>query len=615
MSNKKATKRALLTSILAICLCMVMLIGSTFAWFTDTASTNVNSIQSGTLDVGLQYAKAWDNGNPIEWADVDKDTKLTFRTADGRAADKIFWEPGCTYVLPELKVVNNGNLARKYKIIINGIQGDAELNQVIDWTMTTDDGIAALGSEHHLAVAAEGAKSADILTIKGHMQETAGNTYMGMTIEGITITVVATQDTVEADSFGTDYDALANGNPDHITEWNEAALTASVPAPTDGEATLTAGRVTVTVPAGAVAENYTGDLNLVVKEIQAPADVTDGKIALAYDVTLEGVKPADENTTEMTVKIDNLPKNLNNVSIYWNNNDTLVDMNATYDPATGVATFKTIHFSEYVLTYDGSVKVTSMDDLAAKRGNDDWWRGVYSGSYKLMDDITVNKCLFFSDGVDVDLNGHTLTFTSSYWSEYSNVAETNVKFHNGTIVINNRSAYIWNASKNTVNLDFTNVTVDATNAAAAFRTQPYLQEHYLNITGGIFTTSGKFLSADPTYSADASTPSKSNITVKGANVTTTNANAVHLYATYDNAVIVASFTDCVFDCSNSSSNYPIYVGVDAAKGSSIDLTMTNCSLLAKNGGALTNYIFNANKEGLTLTLNNCTGNNGVALTK
>lgn len=194
------------------------------------------------------------------------------------------------------------------------------------------------------------------------------------------------------------------------------------------------------------------------------------------------------------------------------------------------------------------------------------------------------------------------------------MAETNVKFHNGTIVVNNRIAYIWNASKNTVNLDFTNVTVDATNAAAVFRTQPYSQEHYLNITGGTFTTSGKFLSADPTYSADASTPSKSNITVKGANVTTTNASAVSLYAAYGNDNIVASFTDCTFDCS-SNSNCPIYIGIDAANNNSIDLTMTNCSLLAKNGGALTNYIFNANKEGVTLTLNNCTGNNGVALTK
>ena len=53
MTNKNVTKRALLTSVLAIVVCITMLIGSTFAWFTDTASTSVNKIQSGNLDVQL----------------------------------------------------------------------------------------------------------------------------------------------------------------------------------------------------------------------------------------------------------------------------------------------------------------------------------------------------------------------------------------------------------------------------------------------------------------------------------------------------------------------------------------------------------------------------------
>ena len=44
MANSKQTKRALLTSALAILASVAMLIGSTFAWFTDTASTAVNRI-------------------------------------------------------------------------------------------------------------------------------------------------------------------------------------------------------------------------------------------------------------------------------------------------------------------------------------------------------------------------------------------------------------------------------------------------------------------------------------------------------------------------------------------------------------------------------------------
>ena len=42
-------------------------------------------------------------------------------------------------------MVNNGNLALKYKLVISGIQGDAELNNVIDWAVTLDGAAYTLG--------------------------------------------------------------------------------------------------------------------------------------------------------------------------------------------------------------------------------------------------------------------------------------------------------------------------------------------------------------------------------------------------------------------------------------------------------------------------------------
>ena len=111
----KSKKSALLLSFTSLLLCFAMLAGSTFAWFTDTATTGVNRIQSGTLDVELWQNKGT-KGNP-EWAKVeDGSDPLNWVTNDGRAQDQIFWEPGCTYELPQLKIVNNGNLALKYKI-------------------------------------------------------------------------------------------------------------------------------------------------------------------------------------------------------------------------------------------------------------------------------------------------------------------------------------------------------------------------------------------------------------------------------------------------------------------------------------------------------------------
>ena len=195
MTNRKSTKRALLGSVMAMVLCLAMLVGATFAWFTDTTSTGVNKIQAGNLDVALEM-KDGDN-----WVSAEGKT-LTFKTKDNRAADQILWEPGCTYELPQLRVVNKGNLALKYKIQITGIQGDAKLNEVIDWTI--NDAAIDL-TEGHLTAGQQG----DAFTIKGHMQDTAGNDYQNLTIDGIGINVVATQDTVESDSFHNQYDADA----------------------------------------------------------------------------------------------------------------------------------------------------------------------------------------------------------------------------------------------------------------------------------------------------------------------------------------------------------------------------------------------------------------------
>ena len=201
MNNKRATKRALLTSVMALVMCVVMLVGTTFAWFTDTASTGVNKIQAGNLDVDLEM---YDTAQS-KWVSAEGKT-LNFKAKDNRAADQILWEPGCRYELPELRVVNNGNLALKYKIQITGIQGDAKLNEVIDWTIND----AAINlTEQHLAAKTEGAA----FTIKGVMQTTAGNEYQGLSIDGIAITVYATQDTVENDSFDNMYDANATYYP------------------------------------------------------------------------------------------------------------------------------------------------------------------------------------------------------------------------------------------------------------------------------------------------------------------------------------------------------------------------------------------------------------------
>ena len=260
MSNTKLTKHALIVSIMAMLLCVAMLAGTTFAWFTDTASTAVNKIQSGNLDVALEMQNS--DGS---WASAEGKT-LTFKTADNRAADRILWEPGCTYELPKLRVVNNGNLALKYKIQITGIQGNAKLNEVIDWTI---DGVTLGNTFTSLAVGAN-----KEFTIKGHMQETAGNEYQGLSINGIGITVYATQDTVENDSFGNTYDQNAGNDTAFYTLAEFNALT-EIPAGIKtvyldiGDVSLASGDVTIGNKDICDIWTWNGDTNHTVGEILA----------------------------------------------------------------------------------------------------------------------------------------------------------------------------------------------------------------------------------------------------------------------------------------------------------------------------------------------------------
>ena len=155
---------------------------------------NVNKIQAGALDVKLLD----EQGNTIEGQ------TLSWKKAADGANQAVLWEPGCTYELQPIVIKNAGNLALKYKIVISGIQGDAALNNAIEWTITNTSTVTALDADHALAAGAS-----DTLTIKGHMREDAGNEYQRLSIDGIGITVVATQYTYESDSNNNQYDVNA----------------------------------------------------------------------------------------------------------------------------------------------------------------------------------------------------------------------------------------------------------------------------------------------------------------------------------------------------------------------------------------------------------------------
>ena len=411
MSTKRATKRALLTSILAICLCLVMLVGSTFAWFTDTASTGVNQIKSGTLDVQLLMQKTngeWESAEnkTLSWVQAvttGENGEVTKNLVDGKS---ILWEPNCTYELQPIKIVNNGNLALKYTITITGIVGDTGLNKVIEWTyggLAVENGVATGTLLPNAATAP--------ITISGHMLETAGNEYQNKSIDGIAITVNATQTPHEYDSISNDYDKNANMTPDNLDQMVNANVTKTVDPEKDTWFANDANNATARLcaPAGSLTA---GDYTLTI------SPKTDGKVQVganeasyAYDIKLldkdgNTVTAADGKTFSVDLWVG---EDLSNVQVF--HEGKLI--NSTYNATSGKVSFNTTSFSTFDVTFDAPVAVVGGKAYPT----------LSAAVYGAEDGATITVLRdFASDGatmnaadkkLTINLNGHTITFNDN----------------------------------------------------------------------------------------------------------------------------------------------------------------------------------------------------------
>lgn len=232
MNNKKTTRRALTTSVLSLVVCMSMLIGTTFAWFTDSVTSRNNIIKSGNLDVELEYSLDGET-----WAPVENDTAIF--------AEDDLWEPGHT-VAAALRVKNAGTLALKYELSTN-LYREKEGTNVYGETFKLSDYLevyygepqavgmvgdiitslvmggrdSALGNGTYMTKSAfNGAicgsnelapEASHVMFIAITMPTTVGNEANYMTgteapYISFAIDLLATQTPYESDSFGKDYD-------------------------------------------------------------------------------------------------------------------------------------------------------------------------------------------------------------------------------------------------------------------------------------------------------------------------------------------------------------------------------------------------------------------------
>ena len=327
----KSKKSALLLSFTSLLLCFAMLAGSTFAWFTDTATTGVNKIQAGNLDIEVEYRTTAEG----EWKALDKATDLF-------GAEGTLFEPGHTRVV-ELKIENAGNLALKYKIGMNVVSETAGTNKDgnpyklsnylkvatspiqqydpnagphdVSYVMEQlifDKG-NSLPWEHRDFANFELDKNernhvldlqpgdAQILGIKVYMPESVGNEANALTsAQAASITfglnILATQYTTESDSYGTQYDKDATYP---IVANNQAELEDVIANNNSVTIMTTAGTYTLPAIAGNKTVTILGDESTVI-------DMTTSGIISAQnvglDLTIEGatVQFANDNYKGVT---------------------------------------------------------------------------------------------------------------------------------------------------------------------------------------------------------------------------------------------------------------------------------------------------------------------------
>ena len=423
MNSTKMTRRALFTSVVAMFVCITMLIGTTFAWFTDTASTAVNKIQAGTLDVALEMKNS--EGN---WVNAEGQTLSWKKAAGAPAGEQVLWEPGCTYELPELRIVNKGDLALKYRIVINGIVGNAKLLEVISFTYGTGIDIDAEVS------LAPNAATAGII-IKGHMAEDAGNEYQGLSIDGIGITVIATQMTSEFDSFDNQYDinavypvapTLSNTT---VAGTIKSAEDTKLGNMTDTQSPTAAE---ITIPSGAVTTDTNAVFNMNLTDLN-PDSVT-------YEISLKEAGTDNSVTLSSPAKVTtNIGANLTNVVVKHSgvamtnvtSKDSLTDGTYYYKKTTGELIICSSTFSPFEISYDfnpvasvnGVGYTTLRSAIAAAKDGD---------TVVLTKDDSSNLWIP-NKNITIDLNGKTLQALVTGSPTISLLDNANVTIKNGTI--------------------------------------------------------------------------------------------------------------------------------------------------------------------------------------
>ena len=454
----KNNKTKLLYSVLSLLLCLSMLLGSTFAWFTDSVQSGINVIAAGNLDVALYHSNAAVQDEPVGEA-----TEL-FMDLQGQP---ILWEPGVVSY-ENLRIANEGDLALTYQLAIatanenyivdgNNQYGLSQILKVgfVEGGITATDraGVVASVPAANWTTLASFVKDGSLLPAgAGESEKTWGvvvywepgdndnrwNLNNGKTLNqgevlsiDLGVQLIATQEVNELDGFDNKYDENAKAEffPGFQGGSAGAAVTADDQGVTTAEVAMDGGDVSAVIPAGVqVAEGTTSmALSVTLKDSsEANVQLGESEEKRALDVHIEGV--AQGNTVPMLITLEHyLSTGINTgaLRLYHVENGTPVAMTQvvapanhnefSYDPATGNVTLALASFSEVAVvadtnnTWNGTAatafaggtgteadpyRIANADELAYFRNEVDGGR-TFAGEYvKLQNNITLSKVNF-----------------------------------------------------------------------------------------------------------------------------------------------------------------------------------------------------------------------------
>ena len=223
----KSTKKSLLASGLCLLVCAALLVGTTFAWFTDSVTNKGNSIQAGSLLINAYAYKLGDGGQTCTIPGVNNGQAFTFeaiaqdlKTDATPIISEQIWEPGASSA-KLLQVTNDGTLAAKISLqfatsgdLTNAlwfdfIQIDENGDTVGQFTQRPMNTLATFAENLELPL--DSGATVRFVLVYG-MYTTAGSEYMGDSFTA-DVTILAKQAPKEADGFGNiNYDSGAKAD-------------------------------------------------------------------------------------------------------------------------------------------------------------------------------------------------------------------------------------------------------------------------------------------------------------------------------------------------------------------------------------------------------------------